>query len=182
MGEFPGSRPHYKFLILIHIKFNRMSNNREEDVDNESQNEQEVEENAGNAEAESGKPAISAGEISQEMKNDLLEFIDLCEQIKTTKDALKVFTERKSELEREIADFMIKNEIPGFAFPSGRISVYPSKVVKPLNKEYLRETLVEEIPDEQLIQRVTEKAFSKRPSTAVQKIRVLPKRNPRQKK
>jgi hypothetical protein len=129
---------------------------------------------------EENKPQkIAAEEITQEMKDDLLEFIDLCEQIKASKDGIKVFVERKAELERQIADFMIHNDIPGFVFPNGRISKFDKKITKPLNKDSLHETIVEQFADEKAASEVTEKVFSKRPSTTVQKIRVTSKRAPK---
>lgn len=113
--------------------------------------------------------------LSDEMTQNLREFIDICEQIKGAKDEMKIFTERKKELDGVITAFMLENGIPAFKTPNGRITVYETKSVKPLNKEYLKETIGKRITDVKMVEEITDLAFNNRESVSVQKIRVIPK-------
>ena len=117
--------------------------------------------------------------LTEEMTNNLREFIHQCELIKGSKEELKILNERKNELEAVITQFMINNDIPAFKTPNGRISVYNAKSTKPLNKDYLLNTISEKIPDRKMAEELTEMAFAKRPTTETRKIKVIPKRNDR---
>lgn len=111
-------------------------------------------------------------QISEEITGDLKEFIDLCEQIRNAKEEIKVLCDRKTELEGKISEFMKHNQIPAFITPNGRITVYNAKSVKPLNKEYFKETVSSKIRDEKMVEELMSLVFSKRPTTEVQKIKV----------
>ncbi len=115
--------------------------------------------------------------LSDEMVLNLRQFIDLCEQIKGVKEDLKILVERKTELEGIISQFMISNEIPVFNTPNGRIAIQNSTTKKPLNKEMLLDIIQTKISDTRIAQELTELAFSKRPTSQVQKIRHVPERN-----
>src|SRR6478609_8459039 len=99
-------------------------------------------------EAVEGKTAT----VSEEITGDLKEFIDLCEQIRNAKDEIKVLCDRKVELEGKIFEFMKQNDIPAFITPNGRISMYNAKSVKPLNKEFFKETVSSKIGDEKMVE------------------------------
>jgi len=116
-------------------------------------------------------------QLTEEITNDLKEFIDLCGQIKAAKEEIKVLADRKVELEDKISQFMIEHGIPAFNTPNGMIKSYPATTVKPLNKEYLRETLSSKLQDARIVEELTTLAFQKRPSTSVHKIKVIPKRD-----
>lgn len=110
--------------------------------------------------------------LPDETKNDLKEFIHLCEQIKAAKEEIKVLNDRKSELEGNISEFMLRHEIQHFETPSGKISIVETKAVKPLNKEFLRDTIAARIADPKIVEELTNLAFSKRPTTSVSKIKI----------
>ena len=112
--------------------------------------------------------------IPDEVTSNLREFIDLCEQIKGAKEENKILRDRKSELETAITAFMIDNSIPAFKTPNGKIQVYNTKSVKPLSRDFLRDTMASRILDEKIVQELTEMAFAKRPTASVQKIKVIP--------
>ena len=113
--------------------------------------------------------------VSVDMKGDLKEFIDLTEQIKGAKEEIKILTERKAELETRILDFMVDNDIPAFNTPSGKISVFQAKSIKPFNKEYLEAKLATKM-ESSAAKALTEHAFAGRPVTPVNKVKVVPKR------
>ena len=115
--------------------------------------------------------------VTEEMKMNLKKYINLCEQIKGVKEDIKVLSDEKAEVEGIITLFMAKNNIPTFKLPNGRISVYNSKSVQPLNKEYLKETISSKIADPKIADEITELAFSQRKVTNSQKIRHVPERN-----
>ena len=115
--------------------------------------------------------------ITEEMKSDLQEFLDLCKSVKLAKENMKILNERKSELEVTIREFMIQNEIPAFKTPNGMISIRQTKSVKPLNKDFLRETISTKIADAQIALELSEMAFTNRPTIFVSKIKVVSKRD-----
>lgn len=110
--------------------------------------------------------------LPDETKNDLKEFIHLCEQIKAAKEEIKVLNDRKVELEGKISEFMLRHEIQQFDTPSGKISIVETKAVKPLNKEFLRDAISARITDPKVVEELTNLAFSKRPTTSVPKIKI----------
>lgn len=110
--------------------------------------------------------------ITEGMTRDLQEFLDLCKSIKAAKEELKILSDRKMELETGIQEFMIEHEIPAFKTPSGLIQIRQTKSIKPLNKDFLRETISTRISDTQMALELTELAFSNRPTTLIPKIKV----------
>jgi uncharacterized protein YbcV (DUF1398 family) len=110
--------------------------------------------------------------VSEEFVSDLKEFIDLCEQIHTAKDEIKLLNERKSELEKKMETFMVQNNITGFSTPSGKVSIQSRKSVKPLNKDYLSEVISTRIHDKSVVEEIVQKTFSERPSTMKPKIKI----------
>lgn len=112
--------------------------------------------------------------LTEELTNNLREFINLCEQIKAAKEETNILIARKTELENEISQFMIQHNVPAFKTPNGKISVYQAKTVKPLNKDFLRETIAAKIPDKTVVEELTNAAFSARPTVSTQKIKVTP--------
>jgi hypothetical protein len=110
-------------------------------------------------------------------KSDLREFIHLCEQIKAAKNELKVLVDRKAELETNISQFMLSHEIQHFETPNGKISLVESKTVKPLSKDYLRDTISSKISDPTIVNELTSLAFAKRPSKTISKIKISKKKS-----
>jgi hypothetical protein len=140
--------------------------------------EMEAEVQPAAAEKKGKRAGTQSGLIEQQaapeaLREDLLEFVDLCEQIKGAKEALKMFTERKTELQNEIAQYLIQNKLPGIKVSNGHVALYPSKSVQPLNKDYLKETLTQRISDEKTVDEIVEMSFTKRPSQEVKKLRVV---------
>lgn len=112
--------------------------------------------------------------LTEEITNDLRQFINLCEQIKASKEELKILSDLKTELENKISEFMITHDIPAFKTPNGKIQVYQAKTTKPLNKEFLRETIAAKIADAKIVDELINTAFTARPTTSSQKIKVTP--------
>ena len=113
--------------------------------------------------------------VDVQLKSDLREFIDLTEQIQSVRDDMKILAERRKELELKICDFMVEHDIPAFNTPNGKISVVTSKSLKPLNKDYLVETLSTKI-ENALAKELCETAFSNRPAVPINKTRVTKKK------
>lgn len=112
-----------------------------------------------------------------EINSDLREYIDICSQIKSAREDLKIITERKSELEKTISNYMTEHNIPGFNTPNGRIAFYDAKSVTPMNEGFLREKFSENNVDSKITDTILESITSKnRPSVAVKKIKVIPKK------
>ena len=113
--------------------------------------------------------------VPQNVKDDLKEYMDLQEQIKGANMELKVFKERLKELSNDIAEYMAQHDIQYFNTPQGKVSFYQSKSMKPLNKDFFKETIQSKITDKQLVDELTT-MFEKRPFTEVNRIKVFPKR------
>ena len=111
--------------------------------------------------------------IPEEVTQNLREYVDICTQIKTAKDELKIFSERKSELEEFILEFMMQNSIPAFDTPNGRIKLCETKSKAPLNKDYLREMVSKKLTSQETDE-IIELAFDKRPTVNSQKIKLGP--------
>ncbi|KAI8822773.1 hypothetical protein BJ741DRAFT_635210 [Chytriomyces cf. hyalinus JEL632] len=109
------------------------------------------------------------------LKNNLREFIDLTEQIKNVKRDLKIINERKNELASDICKYMIDNDIPAFKTPNGNVSVYEQKSTKPINKDYIIETLSTKL-DDLLAKELAALLVESRPVIPVPKIKVNLKR------
>jgi hypothetical protein len=127
-------------------------------------------------ETQDNKQPTTGASLPDEMVRNLREFIDLCEQIKGANDELAILKERKNQLQESITQFMVRNSIPRFLTPNGKINLCEQKSVKPLNKEFLKMTISSRI-DSNIAHELSELAFSSRPVTHVKKIRVIPKRD-----
>ena len=111
--------------------------------------------------------------VTDNLREDLREYIDLSDQLRKVKKDIKILTERKMELEKTICDYMVENDIPAFKTPSGKISVCQVKSTKPLNKEYLFETMKNSSKiEENIAKELSELVFTSRPIIPVQKIKV----------
>ena len=112
--------------------------------------------------------------VTEKLRENLREFIDLTEQIKNVKKDLKIINERKAELETDLCEYMVENDIPAFNTPNGKISVYQTKSVKPINKDFVYETFFSSGKiEERLAKELSELVFTaSRPSVPIQKIKV----------
>ena len=127
------------------------------------------------------KRQITAQDIPMDFKQELRQFLDLNKQIKDAKDSLKIVSEQKMNLEKNITNFMVENSIPVINTPEEKIKLFHTKTVKPLSKEFLKEIIQEyfkeninkSIEDEDVIQEVADLAFSKRPTEENAKIKIM---------
>lgn len=96
--------------------------------------------------------------------------------MKQVKSELKIFNERKNELENKISDFMIGNNIPEFSTSDGKesIQLYERKSKSPLNKEYLQDAISDKV-DSKTVEEIVIAAFD-RPTVQVQKIKISKKK------
>ncbi len=125
-------------------------------------------------------PTVKQGDVPEQVKHDLREYLDLKEQIKGANEELKVFKERLKELEGDLSQFMSENNIPFINIPPlGKVSFYQSKAMKPLNKDFIKEAFDSKIMDKTLASELTT-MFEKRPFTEVSRIKVFPKRRDRE--
>lgn len=125
---------------------------------------------------EEDKDAQLMRKIEDDLKkinDNLEEYVDLCNQIKNVKDELKIFTERKMELEQSIEIFMKKNQTPEFVTRDGKskIRLFESKQKAPLNKDYLREAVASKVSDTALLEEIIKVAFN-RPSNNSYKVKL----------
>ncbi|KAJ3213743.1 hypothetical protein HDU81_001851, partial [Chytriomyces hyalinus] len=101
--------------------------------------------------------------VTDALREDLREYMDLSDQLKKIKKDVKILNERKTELENKICIFMVDNDIPAFKTPTGKISVCQVKSTKPLNKEYLFETMKQSSKvEENLAKELSELFFTAR--------------------
>ncbi|RKO94501.1 hypothetical protein BDK51DRAFT_46594 [Blyttiomyces helicus] len=100
--------------------------------------------------------------VTDKFKREISEYVDLSKTIKNAKEDLKLLNERKMELEQIIAEFMNDTGSTDIDTGTDTISIITSKTSQPLNKEYLRQTLLVNIPDENLADQIVELAFSKK--------------------
>lgn len=142
----------------------RNDNRQDDDRKDNRQDEENVNQSAQNNKAS----------LPDEITRALREFINLCGQIKDAKDEIKALCERKSELEGLITQFMVSHDIPAFKTPNGKISVYQAKTVKPLNKDFFKETISAKISDTRMVEELTNLAFTGRPIVSTPKIKITP--------
>ncbi len=149
-----------------------------EDIEDEQEDSLKEDQLTDHLEEENGKEKLDIRAlITTQMTDNLKEFLDLCKNIKAAKEEIKILSDRKTELEVDIRDFMLDHDIPAFKTPNGLIQIRQTKSVKPLNKDFLRETISTKISDSQIALELTELAFSNRPTTMVPKIRVVSQRS-----
>ena len=98
----------------------------------------------------------------EKIQSSLEEYVDICTSIKDVRNELKIFTERKTELEQDISDFMKKNNVPEFTTSDGKnkIKLFESNTKVPLNKEYLREAVKNKF-DEKTLEELIAIAFDR---------------------
>lgn len=118
-------------------------------------------------------PAPEPPKVTEGLRENLREYIDLTEQIKNVRRDVKVLVERQKELSVMICDFMVENDIPAFKTPNGKVSVCETKSTQPLNKDYIYETISKSGKvDTRLAKELTDIVFLSRQVTPGQKIKV----------
>jgi hypothetical protein len=98
----------------------------------------------------------------EKIQASLEEYVDICKSIKDVRNEVKLFTERKTELEEEISNFMRTNNVPEFTTSDGKnkIKLYESNTKVPLNKDYLREVAKNKL-DEKTLEEIIALAFDR---------------------
>jgi DNA-binding transcriptional MerR regulator len=98
----------------------------------------------------------------EKIQTSLEEYVDICKSIKDVRNEVKLFTERKTELEEEISNFMRDNNVPEFTTSDGKnkIKLYESNTKVPLNKDYLREVAKSKL-DEKTLEEIIALAFDR---------------------
>lgn len=108
------------------------------------------------------------------MKQTIMQYTDLCNQIRVTKQDVKILSDRKKEIEAELCNYMISNNIDVLNTSGGKISLYNTKKVQPLNKEFLCNAIKSRIPDTNVAEDITTLAFSSRPVREERKVKHTP--------
>lgn len=121
-----------------------------------------------------GSTVDKSQRASQDMKHTILQYTDLCNQIRSVKEDVKILAERKKELESIICNYMVAHDIPVFKTRHGKISLYNTKKVQPLNKDFLRATIQVKITDPKIADEITTMAFSSRPVREERKVKHTP--------
>ena len=111
---------------------------------------------------------------SLEMKKNILQYTDLCAQLKTIRADTKVLNDRRKELEALIRDYMITQDVPLFTTRDAQFTLCSSKKIQPLNKEFLRTTIQTRIADPKIAEELTALAFDNRPVHEERKIKHTP--------
>ena len=122
--------------------------------------------------SEESRPQAAASHLLTQVKSEVLEYIDLTNQITESKAAIKLLTERKGELEENISAFLIAQNQPGVKIGQRRITLINTKQTKPLNKDFLKQAILEKTDNEKLAEELTKIAFEGRPSAMIQKLRL----------
>ncbi len=110
--------------------------------------------------------------LPKEVMAEITEYIDLQNVIRKARDDLKVTRQRIKELETKIKGFMIEHDVPMFKLASANIERVEKKSTKAISKEYLKGVVAEIILDDDKIIEVVEAAFTKRPVTYVEKLKL----------
>lgn len=111
---------------------------------------------------------------SEDLKRSITQYTDLCNQIRSVKDDVKVLDKRKKEIEAFLRTYMIEHDIPVFKTKHGKIALYNTKRVQPMNKDFLRDAIKFKIPDSKVADEITALAFSSRPVREERKIKHTP--------
>jgi len=78
-----------------------------------------------------------------EFKRKVKRWIDLDDEIRTLRDAVKVRNNEKKELAPFIIDFMKRNEVSDLNTRNGKLKTRTSMYKKPLNQKSIQNKLVE---------------------------------------
>ena len=104
------------------------------------------------------------------------DYINLSNQIKDSKAELRFVMENKIRCEQSIIEHMKEQNLPSITIENvGKITRYESKSTKAINKDYLTDTLLKQIDDAGLVNRLAEATFGNRPSVKVEKIKLIQK-------
>lgn len=143
------------------------------DINNEREEEYDQKKEESDQEQQEQTLLLVQEQSLRKINENLEEYVDLCSQIKNVKEELKIFTERKGELEVSITNYMKINQVPEFVTDNGKnkIRLYESKTKTPLNKDYLREALSEKIKDIVIQDEIIKLAFD-RPSNHSFKVKL----------
>ncbi|KAJ3081297.1 hypothetical protein HK102_002440, partial [Quaeritorhiza haematococci] len=110
--------------------------------------------------------------VMNSLKNNVKEYVTLTKEIKEAKGHIKLLSARVTELEGELVQFMKSHDIHSLQISNGKINLYESKTVKPLNRDILTQTIAQKL-DPSVAKELVESAFESRPTTSISKIRIV---------
>lgn len=98
--------------------------------------------------------------MSSAIQEKLLQYIDYNKQLGNLRNQVKSLKKETQELEKEIKEYMTKNDMDSISLKDGEIVLYTRKISQTFKKETIVEKLTEELKDslkaEQLTQSILE--------------------------
>jgi len=110
-------------------------------------------------------------DITEDFKNGIKEWINIDDREKELKAQLKVLGKKKQELSEIILKDMEKNDIDDLTLSTGgKLKASVSVTTAPLKKEFVFNSLVNELKDEVKAQYLTNKLYDKESRGTVSKV------------
>lgn len=111
-----------------------------------------------------------------QIKPAVLEYIEVCNLIDDANKDLKKLKDNKKHLEALIDEYMRKNNVGECNTETETVTYRESKSKKPLNKQFISETICTRITDNAVSEELLRAVFEQRPVTTTQKLCIVRKK------
>lgn len=104
------------------------------------------------------------------------EYLLLNRELQNRRKELKEFKNRVDELEKNIKDYMTKNQMDSISLKEGEIVLYPKKISQTFKKETIVEKLTEKLNDSKKAEELTESILHNKQFIVQDKLRAVLKK------
>lgn len=110
------------------------------------------------------------------IQDKLLEYIEYNKQLTSLRTNLKNIKKQTQELEKEIKEYMTKNDMDSISLQDGEIVLYTRKISQTFKKESIVEKLTEELKDSEKAERLTQSILDNKKFIVEDKIKAVIKK------
>lgn len=110
------------------------------------------------------------------IQDKLLEYIEYNKQLATLRTNLKNLKKQTQDLEKEIKEYMTKNDMDSISLKDGEIVLYSRKISQTFKKETIVEKLTEELKDSEKAERLTQSILDNKKFIVEDKIKAVIKK------
>jgi len=114
--------------------------------------------------------------MSESIQEKLSQYIEYNKQLASLRNGLKTLKKQSQDLEKEIKEYMTKNDMDSISVKDGEIVLYSRKISQTFKKETIVEKLTEELKDSEKAERLTQSILGNKKFIVEDKVKAVIKK------
>jgi hypothetical protein len=114
--------------------------------------------------------------MTETIQEKLSQYIEFNKQLANLRNGLKTLKKQTQDLEKEIKEYMTKNDMDSISLKDGEIVLYSRKISQTFKKETIVEKLTEELKDSEKAERLTQSILENKKFIVEDKIKAVIKK------